>query len=71
MAAYKFDGTVEAVRQFARRSEVPFTSERKMVDRRRRGRGRGHLPRRQGSAGRFAAALHQDAGRRRARTPLM
>ncbi|HET9566282.1 MAG TPA: HAD-IC family P-type ATPase [Mycobacterium sp.] len=31
VAAYKFDGTVEAVRQFARRSEVPFTSERKMM----------------------------------------
>ncbi len=31
VAAHKLDGTVEAIGRFARRSQVPFTSERKMM----------------------------------------
>jgi Ca2+-transporting ATPase len=31
VAAHKLDGTVEAIARFVRRSEVPFTSERKMM----------------------------------------
>lgn len=31
VAAHKFDGMVDAIARFARRSEVPFTSERKMM----------------------------------------